>query len=417
MDKIVVKGGRRLHGEVIASGAKNSALPILASTLLSKGENRLTNVPDLVDVATINRLLEHLGVKIKKDGHTVTVRADELNLSEAPYSLVKTMRASVLVLGPLSARLGEARISLPGGCSIGARPINLHLMGLEKMGAEVKIEHGYVHIKAKRLHGARILFDYPTVTGTENLMMAATLADGTTTIENAAREPEVVDLALFLLKRGARIHGAGSSTITIHGIEELTSAEHHIIPDRIETGTYLLAGIMTGGEVTVKRCIPGHLQALREKLEKAGVQWIETEDSIQVRTNHPLRAVDVTTSPYPDFPTDMQAQIMALMSISEGVSVITETVFESRFTHVDELRRMGADIHIEKNRATIRGVPQLSGAPVMASDLRASTCLILAGLAGSGETTISRVYHLDRGYEEIEHKFGQLGAWIKREME
>lgn len=417
MDRIVVKGGRRLHGEVIASGAKNSALPILASTLLSKGENRLSNVPDLVDVATMNRLLEHLGAKIKKDGHTVIVRADELKLSEAPYSLVKTMRASVLVLGALSARFGEARISLPGGCSIGARPINLHLMGLEKMGAEVKVEHGYVQIKAKRLHGALIHFDYPTVTGTENLIMAATLADGTTIIENAAREPEIVDLVQFLIKRGAKIQGAGSSTITINGVEELHSAEHHIIPDRIETGTYLLAGVITGGEVTVKQCIPAQLQVLREKLEKMGVLWIQTEDSIQVRSDKPLQGIDVSTSPYPDFPTDMQAQIMALMSVSEGVSVITETVFESRFTHVDELRRMGADIHIEKNRATITGVPELSGAPVMASDLRASTCLILAGLAASGDTIISRVYHLDRGYEEIEQKFGQLGAWIKREKE
>jgi UDP-N-acetylglucosamine 1-carboxyvinyltransferase len=417
MDKIIIQGGRRLKGEVAISGAKNAALPILVSTLLSSGEHRISNVPRLVDVFTIKKLLIHLGARVSEEDGSMTISVDHLDCCEAPYDLVKVMRASVLVLGPLAARFGEARVSLPGGCAIGARPINLHLMGLEKMGVKVKIEHGYVTLKSSRLRGAKIYLDLPTVTGTENLMMAATLADGTTVIENAAREPEVVDLAQFLIKRGARIHGAGTDTMTIEGVDRLQSADHTVMPDRIEAGTYLIAAGITGGEVMVKGCVLHHLDALLVKLREAGLEWKDYPDGIKTLPFPRIRAVDIKTSPYPGFPTDMQAQMMSLMSISEGLSVITETVFENRFTHVAELRRMGADIRIEKKTAITKGVKRLSGAPVMASDLRASASLILAGLAADGETTISRVYHLDRGYERIEEKFGQLGAQMRRLQE
>ena len=396
------------------SGAKNAALPILVSTLLSSGDHRISNVPRLMDVTTIKKLLIHLGARVSEEAGSIVIRVNGLDCCEAPYDLVKVMRASVLVIGPLAARFGEARVSLPGGCAIGARPINLHLMGLEKMGAKVKIEHGYVTLKASRLRGAKIDLDLPTVTGTENLMMAATLADGTTVINNAAKEPEVVELAQFLIKRGARIHGAGTDAITIEGVDCLKSAEHAIIPDRIEAGTYLIAAAMTGGEVMVKGCVIQHLDALLMKLREAGLEWIEYPDGIKTLPFPRIRAVDIKTSPYPGFPTDMQAQMMSLMSISQGLSVITENVFESRFTHVAELRRMGANIRIDKKSAITKGVKRLGGAQVMASDLRASASLVLAGLAADGETTISRVYHLDRGYERIEEKFAQMGAEMRR---
>jgi UDP-N-acetylglucosamine 1-carboxyvinyltransferase len=416
MDKIRIKGGKRLKGDVVASGAKNAALPILAATLLGQGEHRITNIPDLMDVTTIRRLLTHLGALIKTEGRDGwMIRMPALTRAEAPYELVKTMRASVLVLGPLAARFGEARVSLPGGCAIGARPINLHLMGLEKMGAEVKIEHGYASVKAKRLRGARIYLDLPSVTGTENLMMAATLAVGATVIENAAQEPEVIDLAQFLNRCGARISGAGSDVITIEGVESLnTSTSYNIMSDRIEAGTYLTAAAITGGEIFVRGCNPRHLDAVLLKLREIGVNIREESNGVRATSTGRIGAVDIKTLPFPGFPTDMQAQFMALMALADGLCVITETVFENRLTHVAELRRMGADINIQGNNAIIKGVRRLSGAPVMASDLRASASLVLAGLAAEGETEISRVYHLDRGYEHLEQKFSNLGGEITR---
>lgn len=414
MDKMVIKGGRCLKGEVIISGAKNAALPILASTLLGRGEIRLTNIPKLVDVETIERLLSHLGCTILKDHAGWVVKTTSLNSCEAPYELVKTMRASVLVLGPLVSRFGEARVSLPGGCAIGARPINLHLMGLEKMGAEIKIQHGYVTVKSKRLKGARIYLDLPSVTGTENLMMAAALAEGTTVIENAAREPEIMDLAQFLVQCGAKIVGAGTEAVTIEGVDSLGGSRYRIMPDRIEAGTYLIAAAMTGGEVFVRGCIPQHLEAVLLKLREAGVAIRQEPEGVRAVSTGRVGAVDIKTLPFPGFPTDMQAQMMALMSCSDGLSVMTETIFENRFTHVAELRRMGADINIQGNNAIIKGVKRLSGAPVMASDLRASASLVLAGLAAEGETEIARVYHLDRGYEQMEQKFLALGGEIRR---
>jgi UDP-N-acetylglucosamine 1-carboxyvinyltransferase len=422
MDKIVISGGQRLEGDIPISGSKNAALPILAATLLGKGEHRLTNVPDLKDVTTILKLLRRLGVTVQEDGSGLTLNANTLTSHDAPYELVKTMRASILVLGPLLARLGEAKVSLPGGCAIGARPINLHLMGLEKMGCEIEIQNGYVHARLrggavknnKRLQGARIYLDTPTVTGTENLMMAATLANGTTILENAAREPEVVDLANFLCSRGARISGAGTDIVTVEGVEDLKPTDYHIMPDRIEAGTYVIAGAITDGDVHIKHCVPRHLEAVIFKLKEAGVQIIEESDTLRVKgLGRPL-PVDVKTLPYPGFPTDMQAQMMALMSMGAGRCVITETIFEGRFTHVGELRRMGADIKIQGSSAIIQGVARLQGAPVMASDLRASACLILAGLAAEGETQVLRVYHLDRGYERIEAKLQKVGAKIMR---
>ena len=418
MDCMVIQGGRRLAGEVRISGAKNTALPILASTLLSKGTCALLNMPDVRDVLTMSKVLTHLGAGIEVHGDRYTVTLAGVASCQAPYELVKTMRASVLVLGPLLARWGEAIVALPGGCAIGARPINLHLAALEKMGAEIHIEHGNVHACIRgRLQGARIYFDVPTVTGTENVMMAACLAEGTTVLENAAREPEVSDLASFLIKRGARVSGVGTDVITIDGVPELHGADHEIVPDRVETGTYLIAGAITGGEVRVVRCRPDHCDALLAKLQEAGVALKVEKEAIQVRANGQPRAVDVKTLPYPGFPTDMQAQMMALMALARGSSVITESVFESRFLHVLELQRMGADIRIEGNHAVVTGVGRLSGAPVMASDLRASACLILAGLAAEGETRVSRVYHLDRGYERLDAKLTGLGAQVRREAE
>lgn len=414
MDEILINGGNRLSGEVRISGAKNSALPILASTILSGGECVITNLPRVVDVLTMGKLLGILGAKVSHEGNRAVIQSDLIASTEAPYDLVKTMRASVLVLGPLVARCGEAKVSLPGGCAIGSRPVNLHLTGLAKLGAEISIEHGYITAKAKRLRGARIYCDTPTVTGTENLMMAAALADGVTMLENAAKEPEIVDLAQFLVKRGARIHGAGTDVITIEGVPQLHGGDHDVIPDRIEAGTYLAAGAMTRGEVTVTHCYPSHLEAVLMKLREAGADVEEKQDRVHLAMPGILRGTDIKTLPFPGFPTDMQAQMVALMSLAEGTSVITETVFESRFMHVEELRRMGADIRVEGNRLVVTGRKPLTGAPVMASDLRASAGLIVAGLAAEGVTQIQRVYHLDRGYERLEEKLRALGADIQR---
>lgn len=414
MDEILIVGGKRLSGEVRISGAKNSALPILASTILGGGECIITNVPRVVDVLTMGKLLGILGAKVSHEGNRAVIQADVIESTEAPYDLVKTMRASVLVLGPLLARWGEAKVSLPGGCAIGSRPVNLHLAGLAKLGADISIDHGYITAKAKRLRGGRIYSDTPTVTGTENLMMAASLAEGTTVLENSAKEPEIVDLADFLIKRGARIHGAGTDVITIEGVRELHGGDHEVIPDRIEAGTYLAAAAITRGDVMATHCRPGHLEAVLMKLREAGAEIQEEKDKVHLTVPGNLRGTDVKTLPFPGFPTDMQAQMAAVMSLAEGTSVVTETVFESRFMHVEELRRMGADIRVEGNRLLVTGCKQLTGAPVMASDLRASAGLIVAGLAAEGTTQIQRVYHLDRGYEQIEEKLGILGADVRR---
>ncbi len=414
MDEILISGGNRLVGEVRISGAKNSALPILASTILSGGECVITNVPRVVDVLTMGKLLGILGAKVSHDGNRAVIQADVIASTEAPYDLVKTMRASVLVLGPLIARWGEAKVSLPGGCAIGSRPVNLHLAGLSKLGAAISIEHGYITAKAKRLRGARIYCDTPTVTGTENLMMAASLAEGVTMLENAAKEPEIVDLADFLVKCGARIHGAGTDVIMIEGVRELHGGDHEVIPDRIEAGTYLAAGGVTHGDVTATHCRPSHLEAVLMKLREAGADVQEEKDTVRLAMPNKLKGTDIRTLPFPGFPTDMQAQMVALMSLAEGTSVITETVFESRFMHVEELRRMGADIRVEGNRLVVTGGRKLTGAPVMASDLRASAGLIVAGLAAEGMTQVQRVYHLDRGYERIEEKLRALGADVRR---
>ena len=414
MDRVIITGGKRLTGEVEISGAKNAALPIIASTILSTEDCSIENVPLLKDIQTIQKLLESMGAAIRRDGYTLSVNAKELKSCEAPYELVKTMRASVLVLGPLVARFGEARVSLPGGCAIGTRPINLHIAGLQKMGAEVEIKHGYVEVRAKKLKGAKIYFDIPTVTGTENLMMAAALADGVTELGNAACEPEVVDLANFLTKRGARIKGAGTDTIIIEGVSKIKGSSYEVMPDRIEAGTYLVSGAITGGDVTVRRCIPTHLEAVLNKLRVSGIKTEVFSDSVRVVADNGISAVDVRTMPYPGFPTDMQAQIMALMTVSKGLSVITETVFENRYIHVPELRRMGAKIKLQGNNAIVEGVKNLSGAPVMATDLRASASLVVAGLVANGKTEIHRIYHLDRGYERLEEKLSQIGAEIVR---
>ncbi|NOY52096.1 MAG: UDP-N-acetylglucosamine 1-carboxyvinyltransferase [Deltaproteobacteria bacterium] len=418
MERIIIEGGIPLQGTVRISGAKNAALPILAASLLSQELCSLSNVPDLRDVTTMERLLKGLGVEIDKTP-SGTWRLDPTKITgfEAPYEVVRTMRASVLVLGPLIARFGRADVSLPGGCAIGARPINLHLMGLEKLGASLRIEKGYVCASSKRLEGTRIYLDLPTVTGTMNLMMAATLARGTTLIENAACEPEVRELADALGSMGARIEGAGTDRIEIEGVETLGGMDYSVMPDRIEAGTFLTAGAITGGNVTLSGCRPAHLEAVTEKLLETGVMMEVGPDELRVLPSGRLRAVDVKTGGYPAFATDMQAQFMALMTLAEGTSVITESVFENRFMHVAELRRMGADIKVQGNSAIVRGVHRLNGAPVMATDLRASASLILAGLAAQGRTIISRVYHLDRGYERMEEKFQGLGAAIRREKE
>jgi UDP-N-acetylglucosamine 1-carboxyvinyltransferase len=418
VESMVIQGEHPLEGSVRIGGAKNAALPILAATLLGKGLCTLTNVPQVVDVFTMSKLLAHLGARVESEGERMTVSVDEIASCRAPYELVKTMRASVLALGPLLARHGEAVVALPGGCAIGARPINLHLMALERMGAEITIEHGNVHARAQgRLRGSRVYFDVTTVTGTENIMMAACLAEGITVIENAAREPEIADVAQFLIRRGARIEGAGTDVITIEGVPALHGTEHQIIPDRIETATYLVAGAITGGDVTVERCRPDDSEALMAKLTEAGAELTIGKETIRIRAPKRLRSVNVKTLPYPGFPTDMQAQMMALMTLAQGSSMITETVFESRFMHVLELQRMGADIRIDGHHAVVTGVQRLSGAPVMASDLRASACLILAGLAAEGETRVGRVYHLDRGYEQLDRKLTGIGARISRVQE
>ena len=415
MDTIVIRGGKKLEGEVKISGAKNAVLPILAATLLTGGWNTISNVPKLGDISTILKLLTELGVDVSEGQKSLRVNTENLKDSEAPYDLVKTMRASVLVLGPLVARLKRAKVSLPGGCAIGARPINLHLKALESMGVKVNIQHGYVEAKARKIRGARIYFDIPTVTGTENIMMTACLADGTTVLENVAREPEVVNLASALKKMGAKIYGAGTDVITIEGVKSLKPMKHHVMPDRIETCTYMIAAGITGGRVTIVDSDPSHCQAVIEKLQEIGIKVsIHDDGAISIAGGQGLKAADVKTLPYPGFPTDVQAQIMALLSLSQGSSIITETIFENRLMHVAELKRMGADITIQGNTAVVKGVEKLSGAPVMATDLRASASLVLAGLAAEGVTEISRVYHLDRGYEDLVGKLSKLGAEIER---
>jgi UDP-N-acetylglucosamine 1-carboxyvinyltransferase len=413
VDKIVIQGGKPLFGDVQISGAKNAALPILASALLTSGENTFHNIPDLVDIKTIKKLLKSMGVQI--DGNeTCKVSAEKITSCDASYDLVKTMRASVLVLGPLVARMGVARVSLPGGCAIGARPVNLHIKALQDMGAHVELNNGYIEAKTKKLKGADIYFDLQTVTGTENVMMAATLAEGTTVLNNAAREPEVVNLADVLKGMGAKISGAGTDTIIIEGVTSLKPTEAEIIPDRIEAGTFMIAAGMTCGEINVIGCNPHHLEALINKLRDAGMKISPIKGGLKVSSGEKINSVDVKTLPYPGFPTDLQAQMMAYMSIGSGLSVISETVFENRFMHVSELLRMGADIVIQGGNAIVRGVPMLHGAQTMATDLRASASLILAALAAEGTTEISRVYHIDRGYQAIEKKFSALGADIKR---
>ena len=415
MDKLIIKGGKRLKGEVEISGAKNAALPVIAAALLAPGEHTISRVPDLRDIKTMGRLLENMGAEFHYEPHKAVIATDKIRNLEAPYELVKEMRASVLVLGPMLARFGRAKVSLPGGCAIGARPINLHLMGLEKMGAKIELESGYVMASAKRLKGAVIYFNISTVTGTENLMMAASLAKGVTVLENAAREPEVVDLANALTAMGAKIKGAGESIIEIEGVDELMPLTHKVIPDRIETGTFMAIAGITGGDITIRGCMPEHVQAFLIKLKAAGLKVEETADGVRAVGPARLKAVDIKTAPYPGFPTDMQAQFMALMSKAQGASIITETIFENRFMHVAELRRMGADISFKGSTATVRGVRKLKGANVMATDLRASASLVVAALGAEGETTIHRVYHLDRGYEKIEEKLAILGADVRRE--
>jgi len=415
MDKLIIKGGKRLKGEVEITGAKNAALPVIAATLLAQGKHTISRIPDLRDIKTMGRLLENMGAEFHYEPHKAVIAADRIKNLEAPYELVKEMRASVLVLGPMLARFGRAKVSLPGGCAIGARPINLHLMGLEKMGAKIELESGYVMASAKRLKGAVIYFDTVTVTGTENLMMAASLAKGVTVLENAAREPEVVDLANALTAMGAKINGAGESIIKIEGVDELRPLTHKIIPDRIETGTFMAIAGITGGDITIRGCMPEHVQAFLIKLKAAGLKVEETADGVRAVGPARPNAVDIETAPYPGFPTDMQAQFMALMSKAQGTSIITETIFENRFMHVAELRRMGADISFKGSTATVRGVRKLKGANVMATDLRASASLVVAALGAEGETTIHRVYHMDRGYEKIEEKLTMLGVDVRRE--
>jgi UDP-N-acetylglucosamine 1-carboxyvinyltransferase len=414
MDKIIVEGGHPLTGEVKISGAKNAALPILISSLLTDDTCTFTNVPDLMDIKSTSLLLSHLGAHVETRKDTICINAGDLAQYEAPYDLVRKMRASVLVLGPLVARLGKARVSLPGGCAIGARPINLHLKGLAALGASIELKHGYVQASAGRLKGADIHLDVVTVTGTENLMMAAALAKGTTVLRNAAREPEIVALADTLIKMGADIEGAGTPIITINGVAALNSVVADIIPDRIEAGTFMMAAILTRGEVTLLNCEPNHVGALIDKLRLTGAEIDITGKSIHVKSRQNIASVDIKTQPYPGFPTDMQAQFMVLMSIADGTSTLSETIFENRFIHVSELRRMGADIQVSGNIAIVKGVSHLSAAQVMATDLRASASLILAGLVAHGKTEVNRVYHLDRGYQSIEKKLSALNASIRR---
>ena len=415
MDRLVIQGGVPLSGEVRISGAKNAALPVLCAAILTADTLHVQNVPHLRDVATALSLLAQMGIEVSLDERgVVSLTAARLNNRVAPYELVKTMRASILVLGPLVARFGEARVSLPGGCAIGLRPVDQHIKGLQALGAHIDIEQGYIHATAPRLRGARLVMDLVTVTGTENLLMAAALAEGTTVIENAAREPEVVDLANCLVAMGANIRGQGTDVITVEGVSSLHGAVYRVMPDRIETGTFLVAAAATGGEIRLRDTRPGILDAVLGKLAEAGAAIDSGTDWMRLRTNGHSHAVNIRTAPYPAFPTDMQAQFMALNAVARGTSIMTETVFENRFMHVQELRRLGADIEVEGNTAVVRGVPGLGGARVMATDLRASACLVLAGLVASGETVVDRVYHLDRGYERIEEKLSQLGARIRR---
>jgi UDP-N-acetylglucosamine 1-carboxyvinyltransferase len=419
MDKFKIQGGVPLEGEIAISGAKNSALPALAACLLTAEPVKLHRIPPVRDIGTMEHLLEHTGAQLTIDDGTVTVTAARLERPEAPYDLVKTMRASSLVLGPLVARTGRARVSMPGGCAIGARPINLHVGALEQLGAEIRYEHGYVEAQAQRgLKGTLVAFDRITVTGTEDILMAAVLAEGETTIRNAAREPEVQDLAALLNKMGARVSGAGTSTIHVQGVASLRGAEHTIIADRIEAGTFLIAGAMTRGDLIIRDCVPEHLDALAVKMRQAGADISDAGPSgLRVRSRGRLRAADITTEEYPGFATDLQAQYLAMMTLSEGISFVTETIFENRFMHTSELARMGANIRVEGRQAIVAGIGELMGAQVIASDLRASASLVLAGLVARGETIIDRVYHIDRGYEKIEEKLARAGARIKRVTE
>lgn len=421
MDKLVIQGGVPLNGEILVSGAKNAALPILCASLLTAEPLTLGNVPQLHDIATMRKLLAHMGVKIAELGdHRLSLDASDIHTCEAPYEMVKTMRASILVLGPLLTRFGRARVSLPGGCAIGSRPVDLHIKGLQAMGAEIHIEHGYIEAKADKLKGARVFMDIVTVTGTENLMMAAVLADGVTVLENAAREPEVVDLAECLTKMGARIEGAGTDVITVTGVASLHAASHDVVCDRIEAGTYMVATAMTGGEVKLNNARADLLDAVIDKLRESGAEVGYAGNSITIRSEGvlkrkgALKSVSIRTAPHPAFPTDMQAQFMALNTVADAVATVTETIFENRFMHVQEMQRLGASIEVEGNTAIVRGREFLEGATVMATDLRASASLVLAALVARGETVIERIYHLDRGYERLEEKLGQLGARIQR---
>ena len=416
MQKLVIRGGNTLEGTVKISGAKNAALPLMAASLLTEGPTIYSRVPQLRDIQTTIRLLRELGVTVSGND-VLHLDASNIHSHEAPYHLVKTMRASILVLGPLLARFGKARVSLPGGCAIGSRPVDLHLKALTSMGVDIALSGGYILAECARLKGARIYFDVSTVTGTENIMMAAVLAEGTTVLENAAKEPEVEELARVLNKMGAHIEGAGTDVITIEGVNTLNAVEHAIMPDRIEVGTYMIAAGITQSSITLSDCTLSHLHALVEKLEEIGLSIVVTNGSIMVKGKRPLKSTDIKTLPYPGFPTDMQAQIMALLCLAEGTSIISETIFEDRFMHVGELKRLGANIRLEGNSAVIKGVKELCGAPVMATDLRASASLVIAGLVAGGVTEISRVYHLDRGYESMEDKLSNLGADIQRVQE
>lgn len=412
---MAVKGGHKLTGTVSASGAKNSTLPLMFATLLAEGEHVFTNVPNLLDVTSSRQLLEHLGCETSYRDHTLRIFVKGRKTVEAPYDIVRKMRASILVLGPLLARFREAKVSLPGGCAIGTRPIDLHLEGMKALGADINVEAGYVLASTKHLSGAKILFESPTVGGTENIMMAAALAEGETYIENAAKEPEIVDLANYINKMGGKVEGAGTSIVRIEGVDKLRATEHEVIPDRIETGTLMIAGAITGGEVTVTKCQPGDLEALIGKMRESGFKVSTEKDAVTVHSCSGWRGVDITTTPHPGFPTDLQAQFMALMCEAQGTSVITEAVFENRFMHVQELVRLNADITPKTRVAVVRGTRgKLMGAPVMATDLRASACLVLAGLVAQGETVVNRIYHLDRGYENMEAKLTSLGAQVRR---
>ncbi len=415
MDKFVIHGGKPLHGTVEISGAKNAALPIMVATLLAPGVYSIHNVPELRDVRTMAHLLRIIGARVQFENHTMIIDTRDANFPEAPYELVKTMRASIYVLGPLLARQGRARVSLPGGCAWGPRPVDLHLKGMEKLGAHLALDKGYINARAEKLRGAPIYLDVSSVGATGNIMMAAVLAEGETIIENAAEEPEIVDLGNFLVKMGARIQGLGTKTIRIEGVKELAPTEYTIIPDRIEAGTFLVAGLITGGELTITRVIPNHLTEVLAKLEEAGGILEIGEDKISIKSSGGINPTDVTTAVYPGYPTDMQAQWIALMALANGSSVITDTIYPDRFTHVPELQRLGANIVLKNNSAFVKGVDQLIGAPVMSTDLRASAALVLAALAANGRTDVHRVYHIDRGYERIEVKLQQLGADIRRE--